>query len=45
VAVLAHRLDIDVDGRASVSCLHGPDDPAWGGDFPKVVGFAPDGVH
>ena len=25
----AHRLDIDVDGHASVSCLHEPDDPVW----------------
>ena len=25
----AHRLDIDVDGHAAVSCLHEPDDPVW----------------
>ncbi len=29
VVVTAHRLDIDSDGLASVSCLHEPDDPAW----------------
>lgn len=29
VTVLAHRLDIDSDGHASVSCLHDPDDPVW----------------
>ncbi len=29
VTVFAHRLDIDVDGRASVSCLHDHDDQEW----------------
>lgn len=29
VTVFAHRLDIDSDGHASVSCLHKLDDPAW----------------
>lgn len=27
MTVFAHRLD--TVGRASVSCLHGPDDPTW----------------
>jgi hypothetical protein len=29
VTEYAHRLDIDSDGHASVSCLHEPDDPVW----------------
>ena len=29
VSTFAHRLDIDSDGHAAVSCLHEPDDPVW----------------